>query len=335
MSAFHVVPGAFTAQVLAGSRPTVMALVAEAYRTHEAGRTINPDSYFLTFPEKPDSRVIALPAYLGGDVDTIGIKWIASFPGNVRHGRPRASAVLLLNDYATGYPIACMEAAGISAARTAASAAVAARALTPAGHRRASTAIVGAGVIARTVFDYLTDSGAVLGDLVVHDQDPASADHLVRHASERLGYRATRADSLDEALKADLVVFATTAAEPYVPADTQFRPGQLILNISLRDLAPELLLTANNIVDDIDHCLKARTSPHLAELLTGGRDFINGTLGGLLAGDVALDPGRPTVFSPFGLGVLDIAVGRHVLGEAIADGAALDVPGFFGETQRW
>ena len=39
----------------------------------------------------------------------------------------------------------------------------------------------------------------------------------------------------------------------------------LVLHVSLRDLAPEILLTATNIVDDVEHCQKASTSTHLAE----------------------------------------------------------------------
>lgn len=41
------------------------------------------------------------------------------------------------------------------------------------------------------------------------------------------------------------------------------------------------------------------------------------------------------IFSPFGLGVLDLAVGAFVLGEARKDGNTIEVPNFFGETRRW
>lgn len=80
----------------------------------------------------------------------------------------------------------------------------------------------------------------------------------------------------------------------------------------LRDLAPEVLLASANLVDDVDHCLKANTSPHLVEQRTGSRDFLLGTLDDVLSGRVSPPADRPLVFSPFGLGVLDLAVGAFV-----------------------
>ena len=73
-------------------------LVRRAYLLHGEGRTVNPSSAFLRFPEKPDSRIITKPAYLGGEFDVAGMKWLSSFTGNRARGLPRASAVLILND---------------------------------------------------------------------------------------------------------------------------------------------------------------------------------------------------------------------------------------------
>jgi 2,3-diaminopropionate biosynthesis protein SbnB len=335
MLEFHVVPGSAVSRILESSRARVMSVVTETYRLHQNGATMNPASQFLRIPDRPDSRVIALPAYVGGHVDKIGIKWIGSFPGNVRHGSPRASAVLVLNDVDTGYPIACLEAGGISAARTAASAAVAATALMPA-RPPIGLSFVGAGVIARNILDYFVQARLPIEELSCFDVDERSADCLIEHARTVAGgLPSRRASSLADALRSDVVVFATTAATPYVPTDSQLRAGQLLLNISLRDLPAELLLASNNIVDDVEHCLRAQTSPHLAEQLSGSREFINGTLGSLLEGSVALDPGRPTVFSPFGLGALDVAVGHMVLGDALREGLTVLIAGFFGETRRW
>ncbi|WP_432190130.1 2,3-diaminopropionate biosynthesis protein SbnB [Streptomyces sp. Tue6028] len=333
MFSFDVVPGTAVRQVLDADRAGVVDIVRRAYLSHGAGDTVNPDSYFLRFPEKPDARIIALPAFLGDDVQLAGIKWISSFPANIRTGVPRASAVLILNDYETGYPIACLEAAGISAARTAASAALAAGALRAGGYEGTRIAVVGAGVIARNICDYLHVTGCTPDSYLIHDLDEAAGRALSGHVTQQLGVSARFTADLDEALEAETVAFATTALTPYVTRE--FKPGQLVLNISLRDLAPETILAADNFVDDVEHCLKANTSPHLAEQLSSGRDFITGRLHDVLRGDLAPRTDRPVIFSPFGLGVLDIAVGSFVLGRARTTGTAQEIPGFFGETTRW
>jgi N-[(2S)-2-amino-2-carboxyethyl]-L-glutamate dehydrogenase len=330
---FDVVPGTAVRHIIETGRTQVLDLVRRAYLLHRDGDTINPDSYFLRFPEKPDSRIIALPAYVGGDVQLAGMKWIASFPANTRVGVPRASAVLLLNDYTTGYPVACLEAAAISSARTAASAALAAAALRPNGYPGTRIAVVGAGIIARNICDFLEAAGCTPDGYIVHDLDPVAGFALAEHIRTVLSRPARFTADLAEAVAAETVVFATTALQPYVT--TPFTAGQLVLNVSLRDLAPEVLTTARNVLDDVEHCLKANTSPHLAEQLTGSRDFIDGTLADVLAGDLVIGGDRPVVFSPFGLGVLDIAVGAYVHQRARADGTAVAVPDFFGETTRW
>jgi 2,3-diaminopropionate biosynthesis protein SbnB len=327
VSEFWVVPGTVVAEVLTTSGTEVMAAVGGAYRLHEAGASVNPDSYFLRFADKPTARVIALPAYLGGPVDRIGIKWISSFPSNLLRGLPRASAVLVLNDYATGAPVACLEAAGISAARTAASAALTAAELRR-GERGGRVGFVGTGVIAATIASYLS-LVASFAEATCYDRDRDRARQFSGTVAGTLGTPVTVADDLTDPLGCDVVVFATTAAEPYVPPQTRFAPGQVVLNISLRDLPPEPLLHANNVVDDVEHCLKASTAPHLVEQRTGSRSFINGTIGQLLGPGLDLDPDRATIVSPFGLGILDIAVGDLVLRRAIEAGTALPIPGFF------
>ena len=334
MFSFDVVPGKVVKDILDGSVERVVDLVEDAYLRHDAGRTVNPDSYFLRFPEKPEARIIALPASIElADEQAVGIKWISSFPGNVAEGIPRASAVLVLNDYATGYPKALLEAAGISAVRTAASAAVAARAfaryIPPDGH----VSFIGAGVIARTILRYLAATGYPIETLEVFDLHAESAENLARHAVEELGLKARAIGSLDEAMGAGTVITTTTAGTPYI--GRQLRPGQVALNISLRDFQPTVILAAENYFDDVEHCLKAGTSPHLAEQLSGGRDFVSGTLADVLTGRARPRAPRGLVFSPFGLGVLDLAVGHFVLGAAREQGLSVEVPNFFGETRRW
>ncbi|MFE1782331.1 2,3-diaminopropionate biosynthesis protein SbnB [Streptomyces sp. NPDC059506] len=332
---FHVIGGETARRVIGRTRPQIVEEVRRTYLAHDRGDTVNPNSYFLRFPDKPDSRIIALPAYLGGEHSVAGIKWIASFPANIEEGIPRASAALLLNDYRTGYPFACLEASQISAARTAASAVLAARTLTGGRHAR-RLAVVGAGIIARNILEFFAAENWTVDVCAVHDREPKYAEALAAFAADELGLRTETADDLDAAVAdADVVVLATTAAAPYITRPGTFAPGQVVLNVSLRDVGPDIVLESCNVVDDVDHCLTASTSPHLAEQQCGNRDFVTGTLAQVMDGQVEVDAGRPVIFSPFGLGVLDLAVGMHVHRAALEAGEAVSVDGFFGETRRW
>ena len=116
---FHVIPGSTVKRVIDDNKKQVFDAVEAAYRLHGSGNTLNPDSYFLRYPDRPSARIIALPAHLGGAVQKSGIKWISSFPENRASNLARASAVLILNDATTGYPLACIEASLISATSTA------------------------------------------------------------------------------------------------------------------------------------------------------------------------------------------------------------------------
>jgi ornithine cyclodeaminase len=133
----------------------------------------------------------------------------------------------------------------------------------------------------------------------------------------------------------DLVVFATVAGKPHVSDPSWFKHNPVVLHVSLRDLAPEILLGAVNVVDDVEHCLKADTSPHLAEQLTGSRDFLAGTLADVMAGRVPVPDDQPVVFSPFGLGVLDLAVGKFVYDQVTSSGGLHVIDGFFHELSRY
>ena len=109
-------------------------------------------------------------------------------------------------------------------------------------------------------------------------------------------------------------------------ADTEYKSKRYEGNV---------ILASQNIVDDVDHCLKAGTSLHLTEAEAGNRDFVAGTLADVLNNKICPDAGRTRIFSPFGLGVLDIAVGHLVLETAKTTGSASAVSDFFSNSVRW
>ena len=334
---FAVITGAQVQRVLQGREQEIVELVAATYRLHGAGDSVNPPSYFLRFPDRPSDRIIALPASIGGPGRVDGLKWISSFPENVAACIPRASAVLILNDYDTGYPFACLESSIISATRTAASAALAANWLSRGRRRPTRIGFVGVGLIARYIHTFLAGTGWSFDEIGVHDLSADSAAGF-RGYLEELGTagRVTVHDSAETLIRSsDLVVFATVAAQPHVGDLSWFEHNPVVLHVSLRDLAPEILLASSNVVDDIEHCLKANTSPHLAEQLTGNRDFLLGTLDDVMAGRVSVPADRPVVFSPFGLGVLDLAVGKYVYDQVAASEELRVVDDFFHERRRY
>jgi len=303
------------ASLLAGREGELIEITRRVYEAHAAGDSSLPQSTFLRFPDQPRQRIIALPAYLGNDFEVAGIKWISSFPSNLSKGIDRASAIIMLNSAQTGRPQAVIEGSIINSKRTAASAALAARSLQQ--NRHASrVGVIGCGPINFEVVRFLLASSPEINELLLFDPDKARADHFKEACRElSADISVSIVKEATAALKnATLISLATTALQPHINDLSACAPNSALLHISLRDLAPEAILSSDNVVDDIDHVCRAQTSVHLAEQLSGNRDFIRCTLADITSGRAAprRDNNSIVVFSPFGLGVLDIAVGQLV-----------------------
>ena len=315
--------------ILKNQEETMMRIVAQSYVAHAEGKTSLPQSSFLRFPGNQSDRVIALPAYLADAAEepAFGIKWISSFPFNLKCGLPRASALIILNSTQTGRPICVLEGSQISACRTVASAALCCRLFEGQEHLNA-LGLVGCGNINSTFLRFVAGSIRRPDDVFVFDTNPHQAK---KFKSQHDDFEVVVADSLDSVLRnSKIVCFATTAQEPYLKDTPSWSSLKLVLHLSLRDIIPELILQSDNIVDDIDHVCRAATSLHLSEQLCGNRNFIRGTIADVLSQHS--NPPRqlgPTVVSPFGLGILDIAVARFVYQQAVAKnhGVRIDLLG--------
>ncbi|MFC8667608.1 2,3-diaminopropionate biosynthesis protein SbnB [Streptomyces sp. NPDC057199] len=318
--------------VLSGRETEIIDLVADTYRLHDEGLTSLPHSTFLRFPEERHGRdrIIGLPAYRGGERPVAGMKWIASFPGNVAAGTERASAAVVLNSLDDGRPVALVEGAVISARRTAASAALAARELTT--HNPPTSALlIGCGVINLEILRFLAAALPDLREAALYDTDPARAEAFAERCAEVApAVKAHAVTDLAGALgEHRLVSLATTAATPHLDLSA-CGPDTTVLHVSLRDLTVESILGAVNVVDDADHVCRERTSLDLAQQAVGNRDFVAASIGALLRGTAGLrrEAHRPVVYSPFGLGVLDLALAEFVREKAELLGLGVRVEDF-------
>lgn len=309
-----ILRGEEVSSLLRGRELDLIDLVGRAYVTHGRGNSSLPHSSFLLFPHRKRDRIIALPAYLGDQFEVSGIKWIASFPDNIDQGIERASAVLILNSMNTGRPEVIMESSLISAQRTAASAALAARTLHGADGP-SGVGFIGCGPINYQIARFLLAIWPGMRSFTLFDVSPARANQFGKDCMKLRPELTTEiANSSDFVLgTCPVVSIATTAVKPHISNLSLCPPKATILHISLRDISPEAILECANLVDDADHVSRAGTSVHLAEQLVGHRDFITGTLAEVLSGEKEFKRDqRPVVFSPFGLGVLDVAVAKLV-----------------------
>lgn len=167
-----LIDGRTVSSVLGRDLGAVMDVVEDAYLLHGSGGTVNPPAQGLFFPNRPSARILSLAAHLRGTTPLSGMKWIASYPENLERGLPRASAVIVLNDDETGRPFAFLEGSHISAARTAASAVLAARVMSGGARTAERLAICGAGFIANQVWQYLLADGWQVGSVAVFDREP-------------------------------------------------------------------------------------------------------------------------------------------------------------------
>jgi N-[(2S)-2-amino-2-carboxyethyl]-L-glutamate dehydrogenase len=317
-----------------GRELEIMEIVKAAYKTHSMGKSALPHSSFLRFPGNERDRIIALPAYLGGDFAVAGIKWISSFPQNIELGIERASAILVLNSTQTGHPKAVMESSVISAKRTAAGAAVAAHYLLE-DNKLNTVGMIGCGLINYESLRFILAVRPEIKNLFIYDINANRAEQFRQKCLELSDAMeiVILQDSNSVVQKSEVISLATTASEPYIFDNLEAFPDRIILHTSLRDLSKDIILAADNIVDDIDHCCRAQTSVHLAEQHVGNRNFIRCTIGDILNNkSKPRENGKIAIYSPFGLGVLDVALGDFIYKLAIEKKLGTVIESFIPES---
>ena len=128
----------------------IITALESMFREKGEGRVEMPPK--IGIHTMPDAFIHAMPAFIPGQ-KAAGMKWVGGYPDNSKSGLPYITGVLILNDPETGVPIALMDCTWITAQRTGAATAVAAKYL--ARPESATLGILGCGVQGRSNLEAL------------------------------------------------------------------------------------------------------------------------------------------------------------------------------------
>jgi len=248
---------------------------------------------------------------LAGDRPIYVAKVNANFPGNPSLGLPTIQGVVALFDARDGRLLALLDSPEITALRTGAATAVAARRLARPGSR--SLLLCGAG---RQAAAQATALAAVLPleRVAVHDLDRTRAEALAARLVAELAVTASAIDAIDEAAaRADVVVTCTTATRPFLAA-RHLRPGSFVAAVGAdhpakRELEADLVASARCFLDSPEQALACGEWHHAVAAGSVARDAYAGRLDQLVTGEVVgrRSDDEITLFDSTGIAIEDAA----------------------------
>lgn len=283
--------------------------------------TSQPIKLYLRYKNK-SNRLISMPAYVGGEINACGLKWISSFPGNPEKGISRANCVSILNDPDTGVPISIINTPHISTVRTAAiSGLVYKNFVRNRCSQKLHIGIIGFGPIgqehARMLFSLFGDTIAQvhvydLKGVVSHDLD----QRIVIHSNWNDVYNIS-----------DVLITTTVSKERYIEGPP--KKGALLLNISLRDYKDDIYNYVQNsiIVDSWAEVCREDTDVERMHLSHGLQKSDSYNLLQVVK-DGVLDTfpvDVPIMFNPMGMASFDVAIAKYYYLKALEENIGITI----------
>jgi 1-piperideine-2-carboxylate/1-pyrroline-2-carboxylate reductase [NAD(P)H] len=282
--------------------------VEATLRDHAAARAHVPERMVL--PMAPGASLFVMPAWLDAGAGDVAITKLISFVGdNPSRGLPAIQGDMWVLRASTGERLALCDGPTVTARRTAAVSALAARWLAPVPS--GPLLVIGAGTQGRAHVEAFTELFGVR-ELWVHSRSAASADALVAHV-RAIGIEARRVlDMADALARCPLVVTATTAREvclasltrhdAFIAAVGSFKPDMI-------ELAPNLvreLSRSATIVIDSD-----AARDEAGDLIQAGVDLNSlETLARIVTGSTERQRVAPVLFKSCGSALWDLAAAR-------------------------
>jgi ornithine cyclodeaminase/alanine dehydrogenase-like protein (mu-crystallin family) len=182
----------------------IIAIVEEAFKERGRGNVEMPPKAGIH--PVPDAFIHAMPAYLP-ILRAAGIKWVSGYPENFKRGLPYISGLIVLNDPGTGLPISVMDASWITAKRTGAATAVAAKYLARPDSK--ALGIIGCGVQGRSNLHALQVIMKNLEEVRAYDISSANLQRYVEDVRAQFNLTIKGVKSPREAVEdSDIIVTA-------------------------------------------------------------------------------------------------------------------------------
>ena len=301
--------------------------VEQAFRLHAEGHSLGPG--VLSVPASGGGFHIKA-AGLVGERSYFAAKTNANFSDNPRRwGLPTIQGTIVLADATNGTPLAIMDSGSVTALRTGAATAVAAKFL---ARRDARTAtIVGCGVQGELQLAAIT-TVLPLQRILLVDIDHARAEDLAARSAVKHGVRVEPTKDLRAALQqSEVCVTCTTSRRAFLGA-SDVAPGTFVAavgadNPDKQELEPTLLASATLVVDVLDQCAEIGELHHALRAGVLTRERVHGELADVVVGR---RPGRTspeeiTIFDSSGTALQDVAAAIAVFEKASASGRGVVV----------
>lgn len=301
--------------------PETIAVVEGALREHGLGRVENPPKPGI---HPGDSFIHAMPGFLPRK-KVAGLKWVSSFTGNTSLDLPPVMGLLILNDVQTGQPLAVMDCRWITAMRTGAVSAVAARYLAAKNSR--VVGIIGAGIQGRYNLLALAAELPSLEIVRIFDLNRRTAESFEAELAGELQLRFEIGNDPQEVIEcADIIVTATGRLDQPIFKEKWISPGTLVLPVHHRGWENRTLHKLDKFITDDWRQL------NLAHEKVGGFDgplpARYTELGQIITGQ---KPGRENerqriIDFNYGLAIEDVAVAGEIYTRAQAKGLGRILP---------
>ena len=296
-------------------------LVEKTFCLYEKEQALNAQEIPVIHPDFGDGRFYSLPAYVGGEIHTAGLKWTTLFPENEKQGSPASCTLLVLSNPENGMPEAILDGTLISSMRTGAVSAVAFANLCKKEVKQA--VCCGAGVQARQQLRALCTVKPELEQVYIWGRTEEKARRLGAELSAEFPqiHISSVKDFQEVVRECDVVIAATPAAVPYLKKE-HFKENCFYLQIGMNEIEEEALNAFDAIIsDDFDKGI-ANSRQSVYEAYRKGAlnlKLLQGNLSEYLLGkrDAEQWKNGKIMFDAFGLPIFDLALGAGVYQRAL------------------